>query len=298
MKVAITGGAGFIGSHIADRFKEDGFKVRIIDDFSTGKMENCRKHEIVKCSITDLKKLKKSFAGCDFAIHNAAKIYVPESMEKPDVYNYVNVTGTLNVLLAAKASKIKKVVFASSAAVYGNTKPPLREESRLSPLSVYAASKIMGEEYCRLFNGYFNLDAVSLRYFNAFGPRQNIKSAYAAVVPIFISNFARKKPAVIFGDGKQTRDFIYVKNIAEANLKAIKSRKANGMVFNIASGKPISILDLAQKISPKLKIVHKPSRKGDIRHSLADVSISRKILGNYSRFSFEEGLKETAKFCF
>ena len=166
MKVIVTGGAGFIGSHIADRFYEDGFKVRIIDDLSTGNKNNCRRYELRKCSITDIESLKKAFKGADYVIHNAAKIYVAESMKNPGLYNKVNVTGTLNVLLAAREAKIKKVVFASSAAVYGASKPPLKESSSLDPLSVYAENKIKGEEYCKLFNDFLNLNAVCLRYFN------------------------------------------------------------------------------------------------------------------------------------
>ena len=293
MKVIITGGAGFIGSHIADRFHEDGFKVKIIDDLSTGKRENCKKYEFVKCSITDLKKLMKEFKGADYVIHNAAKIFVTESMKKPLLYKKINEQGTFNVLKAAKENNVKKVIFASSAAVYGSTKPPLKENSKLNPLSVYAQNKIRGEKICRNFKG---VETVSLRYFNVFGPRQNVKSAYAAVIPIFISSFNGKKPVTIYGDGKQTRDFIYVKNVAEANLMAAKSEKANGKVLNIASGKPMTILELARKISPKIKIVHKQYRKGDIRNSAADASFSKKILGNYEKYSFEKGLRETILF--
>jgi len=198
--------------------------------------------------------------------------------------------------MAARQTKVKKVAFASSAAIYGNAKTPINEMTPLKPMSVYALNKIAGEQYCKFFNDFYGLNTVVLRYFNAFGPRQNPESAYAAAVPIFIRKFLQNKKADVFGDGEQTRDFIYVKNIALANLLALKNEKANGLAMNIASGRKISINSLLKKISPDLGAVHLKSREGDIRHSLADVKLSKSILGNYEKYSFEEGLKETIEY--
>ncbi|HLG23821.1 MAG TPA: NAD-dependent epimerase/dehydratase family protein [Candidatus Nanoarchaeia archaeon] len=300
MHVVITGGAGFIGSHIAGLFAGEGYKVTVFDNLSSGKKGNLShisgKINLVKGDIRNFNSLKKTFKGADYVIHNAALIYVPESFKDPFGYNDANVNGTLNVLMAARQTKVKKVAFASSAAIYGNAKTPINEMTPLKPMSVYALNKIAGEQYCKFFNDFYGLNTVVLRYFNAFGPRQNPESAYAAAVPIFIRKFLQNKKADVFGDGEQTRDFIYVKNIALANLLALKNEKANGLAMNIASGRKISINSLLKKISPDLGAVHLKSREGDIRHSLADVKLSKSILGNYEKYSFEEGLKETIEY--
>ncbi len=291
MKVLITGGAGFIGSHVADLFLKKGYSVKILDNLSSGNNIN-PKAEFIKGDITDLELLKKEF-NVDFVIHNAALISVPESMEKPALYNKVNVQGTLNVLTAAKENNVKKVIFASSAAVYGdNENLPLKEDAQLKPLSNYAKNKIDGEEYCKKFFDE-GMNTVVLRYFNVFGPRQNLKSAYAAAVPIFISKFLSNSKAIIFGDGEQTRDFIYVKNVAMANLLAVENETANGGVFNIATGNTISVNSLIEKIGAKFEYGAK--RKGDVKHSSASVKKSL-VLGDYNRYSFEDGLKETVEF--
>jgi len=295
MNVLITGGAGFIGSHIADRFLKAGYKVKVLDNLSAGKKENLPNVKFVKGDIRNLKLLLKEFKGIDYVIHNAALISVPESIEKPSLYNDVNVNGTLNVLIAAQKNKVKKVVLASSAAVYGNAKVPIKENTKLDPLSGYALNKIIGEQYFQLFNKY-GLKTVVLRYFNVFGPRQNLKSAYAAAIPIFINKLLSGSKATIFGDGKQTRDFIYVKDVAEANLLAVKKKSADGKILNIASGRKISINQLVKKISNKLQSKHTKERPGDIKHSLASVKESKKILGNYQKHTLEKGLKETVEF--
>ena len=240
--------------------------------------------------------LKKCFKGADYVVHNAALIYVPESFQNPLGYSEVNVNGTLNVLMAAKESKVRKVAFASSAAIYGNAKVPIGEKTPLNPMSIYALNKISGEECCKFFNDFYGLNTVVLRYFNAFGPRQNLASAYAAAVPIFIRKFLNGKKATVFGDGEQTRDFIYVKNIAYANFLALKNEKSSGLAMNIASGKRISINQLLKKISTELKAAYERARQGDIKHSLADVRLSKSVIGNYEKYSFEEGLKETIEF--
>jgi nucleoside-diphosphate-sugar epimerase len=293
MKVVITGGAGFIGSHIADCLSQAGFKVKIFDNFSSGSKKNIPEFDIARGDIRNFSALLKAFRGADYIIHNAALISVPKSFQKPSEYHDVNVKGTLNVLLAAKQQKIKKVIFASSAAVYGNGKIPNKENAELDSLSIYALNKIEAEQYFKFFNDCYGLNTVVLRYFNIFGPRQSPDSAYAAAIPIFIKRFLSGQKAVIFGDGKQTRDFLYVKNVAKANLLALKSKKANGKTLNIASGKRISINNLVSSISPELKFEHAAQRKGDIKHSCADISLSKRIIGNYEDYSFQEGLNET-----
>jgi nucleoside-diphosphate-sugar epimerase len=291
--VLITGGAGFIGSHISDIFTQQGYYVRVIDNLSSGNLDNIGNADFVKGDIRDIGFVKKFMGDIDYVIHNAAAISVPESNERPELYNEINVNGMVNVLIAAKEAKVKKVVFASSAAVYGNAKVPIKENVKPEPLSIYAGNKTVGEEYLKIFKRCYGLDYVILRYFNVFGPRQNLNSAYAAVIPIFIDSFLNNKKATVFGDGKQTRDFIYVKNVALANLMAIENDEATGKTLNIASGKRISINRLIKTISPGIETVHADPRVGDIKHSSADVSLSRKVLGKYDKYSFEAGIKET-----
>ncbi len=296
MKVLITGGAGFIGSHIADLFEEKGYKVTILDNLSTGSKNNLFGRKLIKGDIRNLASIKKAVKDQEYIIHHAAAISVPESMENPLLYNDVNVTGTANVLEAAKYHKVKKVVFASSAAVYGEAKVPISEDSSVLPTSVYGLTKLISEQQCAFYTNAFGLNTVSLRYFNVFGPRQDPHSPYAAAIPHFINKYLNKQKAKIFGDGKQTRDFIYVKNVALANLKAIEKEKANGAMMNIASGNHITVNKLVRDISPSLKYVHAPARKGDIKHSYADISFSKRILGNYNKTPFNKALKETLEF--
>ncbi|NQE05948.1 hypothetical protein C5S32_08760 [ANME-1 cluster archaeon GoMg1] len=303
MKIAITGGAGFIGSNIAEELsKEKDNEIIIVDDLSTGKMTNLRKFDqstninFVRGSITDLNLLKVVFKGVDYVFHQAAIPSVPRSIKDPIASNNANVNGTLNVLVAARDCGVKKVVYASSSSVYGDT-PELPKMERMTPnpLSPYAVTKLLGEDYCNVFNDIYGLKTVSLRYFNVYGPRQDPYSDYAAVIPKFINLVSENKPPVIYGDGEQTRDFTFVKDVVKANVLAAKS-DAEG-VYNIANGNRISINELANMIMAlmgnDLKSIHNAPREGDVKHSLADISEAKKNLGYEPAHSLEEGLRRT-----
>ncbi len=303
MKIAITGGAGFIGSNIAEELsKEKDNEIIIVDDLSTGKMTNLRKFDqstninFVRGSITDLNLLKVVFKGVDYVFHQAAIPSVPRSIKDPIASNNANVNGTLNVLVAARDCGVKKVVYASSSSVYGDTPElPKRERMTPNPLSPYAVTKLLGEYYCNVFNDIYGLKTVSLRYFNVYGPRQDPYSDYAAVIPKFINLVSENKPPVIYGDGEQTRDFTFVKDVVKANVLAAKS-DAEG-VYNIANGNRISINELANMIMAlmgnDLKSIHNAPREGDVKHSLADISEAKKNLGYEPAHSLEEGLRRT-----
>jgi UDP-glucose 4-epimerase len=303
-KVVVTGGAGFIGSNLAEELVKKHYVV-VVDDLSTGRMDNIQNligkenFEFVKCSITDLDSLKKIFQDVDYVFHQAAIPSVQRSIENPIAINEVNVAGTLNVLVAARDCGVKKVIYASSSSVYGDTPElPKREDMKPNPLSPYAVSKLIGEYYCKVFSEIYGLKAVSLRYFNVYGPKQDPNSEYAAVVPKFIQRILNNLPPVIYGDGKQTRDLIFVKDAVKANILAMK-KNVEG-VFNIAYGKDVSINELANKIMEimgvELNPIYDEPRKGDIRHSLADISLARKKLGYEPECDLEKGLKETINY--
>ncbi|MCW7070855.1 MAG: SDR family oxidoreductase [Methanophagales archaeon] len=308
MKAVVTGGAGFIGSNLAEELakakekeqeQEQENEVVVVDNLSTGRRENLQNlKNLKKClfvegSVTDLDLLRGVFKGCDFVFHQAAIPSVPRSVKDPLATNNVNTNGTLNVLVAARDCGVKKVVFASSSSVYGDTPElPKREEMTPNPLSPYAVTKLVGEYYCKVFEEVYGLKTVSLRYFNVYGPRQDPHSDYAAVVPKFVKSVSENKPPVIFGDGEQTRDFTFVKDVVRANLLAAKSG-ATG-VFNIASGRRVSINELAEKIikiqGKELEPVHSEPREGDVKHSLGDISRAQRGFGFEPRYSLEEGL--------
>ena len=297
--VVVTGGVGFIGSNLVEELTKDN-EVIVIDDLSTGKRENIdeSKVEFVQGSITDLEHLKKVFEDVDYVFHQAAIPSVQRSVENPLATNEVNVKGTLNVLIAAKVNGVKKVIYASSSSVYGDTPElPKRENMSPNPLSPYAVSKLSGEYYCNAFSEVYDLKTVCLRYFNVLGPKQNPSSEYAAVIPKFITRVMRKQPPIIYGDGNQTRDFTFVKDVVRANILAME-RDAKG-IFNVAYGKRTSINELASKImgtvSLEMEPVHDKQRPGDIRHSLADISLAKDKLGYKPKYSLEEGLEETIK---
>ena len=301
----VTGGAGFIGSHIVDKLVQLGEKVRVIDNFVTGKKENLAKSinkiELINGDIRDGKKLQVALKGVDFVLHQAALRSVPRSVDDPISTNNVNITGTLLLLEYARRYKVKRVVYASSSSVYGdNPELPKKETDSLSPISPYAVSKLAGEYYCSMYTKLYGLGTISLRYFNVFGPRQDPSSQYAAVVPKFIELAFKNKPLEIHGDGLQSRDFSYIDNVVSANLLAAKSKKGIGEVFNIACGEKYTILDIAETISEitgrRLKYRHATSRKGDVRHTLADISKAKKMLGYKPITNFEEGMRRTVEY--
>jgi UDP-glucose 4-epimerase len=316
-KIVVTGGAGFIGSHLVDGLLEQNAEVTILDDLSTGRIENIRhlignRHmKFVQNTITNLPLLEKLFVGVDFVFHEGAVASVPSSIRDPLKTHEINLTGTLNVLTAAKDNGVKKVVFASSSAVYGDAPPdtavqgrkssgnldsstsPKQEYMILNPQSPYAVNKLAAEYYCHVFCQTFNLSTVCLRYFNVYGPRQNPDSEYAAVIPKFVQRISAGKAPTIYGDGEQTRDFVFVRDVAMANMLAADSG-VNG-VFNIGTGEKISLNRLAQtilKLSNRkdLKPVYEKERPGDIKHSLADISRA-KAFGYAPQYSLADGLK-------
>ncbi len=298
----VTGGAGFIGSNITEELLKRKKKVRIFDNFSTGKMSHIAefkdKIEIFRGDLRKPSDLKRALQGATYVIHQAALRSVPKSVDNPKDCNEVNVTGTLNLLMAAKEAKVKRVVYASSSSVYGDNKVfPQNESLKPSPISPYAVSKLAAENYCVMFTKTYGLETVSLRYFNVFGPKQDPESLYSAVIPKFIELAAAKKPLVIHWDGKQSRDFTYVKNVAEVNILAALNPKAAGKVYNVAVGSTISLLDIVKMLEEicgyKLEKMFTPMRKGDIRKTWADVSALKKDFGYKPAVLFREGLEKT-----
>ena len=301
MRYIVTGGAGFIGSHITRTLVERGHEVTVIDNFSSGKQENIQglrstgQVTLVEGSITDLDLLKGNFEGADGVFHEAAIISVPWSVEHPQETAAVNVMGTLNVLVAARDCGVKKVVVASSSAVYGdNPELPKREEMLPEPMSPYALSKMTGEYLGSVFSRSYGLAFVALRYFNVYGPGQDPASAYAAVIPKFITRILNGQVPLVYGDGSQTRDFIYVADVVKANLCAME--KSVEGIFNVASGERTSVNELAKLIPELMDVTVQPlceqPRKGDILHSYADISRMKQELFTPD-ISLRTGLKET-----
>jgi nucleoside-diphosphate-sugar epimerase len=303
-KVLITGGAGFIGSNLTETLLKQGHLVRVLDNFSTGRRENLvfdkafPSLEIIEGDICDLNICQRAMNDVEFVFHQAALASVQRSVEDPLTSNSVNVEGTLNVLLAARDAGVKRFVYASSCAVYGDDPIiPKREEMSPNPLSPYALQKYIGEQYCRLFSQLYNLGTVSLRYFNIFGPKQDPTSIYSAVIPKFISAMLEGHPPIVFGDGEQSRDFTYIDNVVQANLLAMSADHLNGEAINIACGKRISLnqlLDILKDIiGSKVSPVYQEPRKGDIRHSLADIQKGKKFLNYCPIVEIGDGLKKT-----
>jgi UDP-glucose 4-epimerase len=302
MKYVVTGGAGFIGSHIVEELVRRGHEVVIIDTLSTGRLENItpflESHQVSfqRVSITDLSAIRTAFESVDGIFHEAAIASVPRSVADPLGTHKVNATGTLNVLVAARDCGVGKVVFASTAAVYGDRPVlPSHEDMATDPLSPYAASKLSSESYCSVFSRLYGMQCTSLRYFNVFGPRQDPGSPYSGVITKFIINTLGHLPLIIYGDGGQTRDFVYVKDVVTANLRAMES-KAQG-IFNIACGRRANLLTLAEMIMEitgiNVPIRFEPPVPGDVRDSLADISRSCNVLGYVPAFTMRQGLKET-----
>lgn len=301
----VTGGAGFIGSHLVDGLVWKGHRVRVLDDFSSGKMEHLRhiasKVQIIRGDIGDEKVLKRSLDGVQVVFHHAALRSVPKSMLKPLDTNRVNVEGTLKLLFHSKQSKVKRLVFASSSSIYGDLKKfPQRESQTPSPVSPYAASKLAGEFYCSLFSKAFGLETVSLRYFNVYGPRQDPLSQYAAVIARFILAGLNNRPFEVHGDGKQSRDFVFVTDVVRANRLAAISRKAAGHVINVGAGKVYSVLQIARTVAKvlnkPLNKKHAPPRAGDARKTLADIGKQKRLLKCKPRVELYSGIQQTAEF--
>ncbi len=301
-RVLVTGAVGFIGSHLAEELADNN-EVTIIDDLSTGKIENIKEMvkrknvKFIRGSITDYNLLQNGMKDLDYVFHQAALPSVPRSIEDPIGSNEANVTGTLNVLTAAKDSGIKKVICASSSSVYGDTPTlPKSENMPVNPLSPYAVTKAAGEFYCKVFQDIYGLKTASLRYFNVFGPRQDPNSQYAAVIPKFIHAIMNNEPPEIFGDGEQSRDFSYIKHVVDANILACDSDKTG--IFNIACGRSITINQLVDMINEilgkNIEPVYKEPRPGDIKHSLADISRAR-TFGYEPESDFKEELRETIR---
>jgi len=298
----VTGGAGFIGSHLAEELVRRGFQVRILDNFSTGKKENLAAFrnavELIEGDIRDLETCRTAVSGTDYVFHEAALASVPLSVEDPFLTDDINVGGTLNMLWAGKEAGIKKLVFASSTSVYGdNPELPKREDMSGVPLSPYALSKWIGEKYCQSFSLIYGIPTVGLRYFNVYGPRQDPKSQYAAAVPIFITRMLAGQRPVIYGDGEQTRDFVFVRDVVEANILAAGREGVSGQVFNIASGENFSVNALARMIGDVAETPippeYAPERPGDIRHSSADIRKAEAGLGYKPGYGFRRGLELT-----
>jgi UDP-N-acetylglucosamine/UDP-N-acetyl-alpha-D-glucosaminouronate 4-epimerase len=304
-KVLVTGGAGFIGSNLVRALLDRGDEVRVLDNFSTGLRDNLADLEddieIVEGELRSYERVHNATRGVELVFHQGALPSVPRSVQDPLTTNAVNVEGTLNVLLAARDEGIRRVVFASSSSVYGNTVDlPQREDDAPNPIAPYGVAKLAAERYCATFSRVYAMETVALRYFNVFGPRQNPLSQYAAVVVKFIHLVAAGEPVPIDGDGETSRDFTYVANVVDANLLAADAEEVNGHVLNVAAGGSHTVNELADTVGELLnRPVEKrygPARPGDIRASWADISEARRLLGYEPRIGFEEGLRLTADF--
>jgi nucleoside-diphosphate-sugar epimerase len=297
----VTGGAGFIGSHIVEELLRRDETVKIIDNFSTGKRENIepfQKAEVIETDISKSPDLVQVLTGVDYVIHQAAIPSVPKSIIDPLKSHQANVNGSLQLLIAARDAKVKRVVYASSSSLYGDSPTLPKHEGMIpNPLSPYGAQKLFAEMYCQVFTKAYGLETVSLRYFNVFGPRQDATSQYSGVLALFIPAVLEGRRPTIYGDGEQSRDFTYVKNVVEANLLACKASGVAGQVFNVACGDRITVNSMLQQINQitgkDIAPIYGDSRSGDIKHSQADITRARNLLGYQPKISFEEGLRHT-----
>ncbi len=319
MNVLVTGGGGFIGSHLVEGLVRRGHVVRILDNFSTGRRANlsalrdaddaplfspdCKPLQAGRCtllegSIVDPETCRKACEGMDVVLHHGAVPSVPESIANPANSHRANVEGTFNLLMAARDCKVRRVIYAASSSAYGETEQlPKVESMPTSPLSPYAVQKLTGEYYCSVFYNCYGLQTLSLRYFNVFGPRQNPKSQYAAAIPAFLTAILRNEPPTIYGDGEQTRDFTYIENVVVANLKAIEAPETRGETINVACGAHITVNQIIAKINAVLGKNVKPNyvatRAGDIKHSWADIALSERVIGYKPVVNFSDGLQKT-----
>jgi len=305
VKVLVTGGGGFIGSHLVARLLALGHGVRVLDDFSTGRRENLaevKKHiDLLEGDLRDPDMVRRAVEGVAWVFHQAAMPSVARSVEDPLMSNAVNVQGTLHVLVAARDAGVRRVVYAASSSAYGDTPTlPKVETMPASPLSPYALQKYAGEQYCGMFTRLYGLETVALRYFNVFGPRQDPASYYSAVIPKFITALSAGERPTVFGDGEQSRDFTYIDNVVEANLLAAESPKAAGEVINVACGERITLNALLDRLrsilGADIEAVYGPPRSGDVRHSLADISKAEQRLGYRPAIGIDEGLRRTVGF--
>jgi UDP-N-acetylglucosamine 4-epimerase len=307
LRILVTGGAGFIGSHLTEALLRRGHRVRILDNFSTGKRgnlafgKNYTSLEVVNGDISNRVACRKATKGIQYVFHQAALPSVQRSVEDPELTNLVNAVGTLNILSAAKEAGVKRVIYAASSSVYGDTPTlPKKENMPPNPLSPYALQKYMGEEYCRLFSQLYGLETISLRYFNIFGPRQDPASVYSAVIPKFIDAFVEGRRPTIYGDGKQSRDFTYIDNVVHANLLALSAKRLQGEVVNVACGSRISLNQLVKMLQQifgsKISPTYEKPREGDVKHSLADIRRAKQVLSYKPLVDIETGLRRTVDY--
>jgi len=299
----VTGGAGFIGSHIAAALVERGARVRVLDDLSTGHLENIAEIggqvDFIQASLTDQKALTRALEDVEVVFHEAAIPSVPRSVALPTETHEASVNGTFSLLLAARDKHVRRLVYAASSSAYGDqAELPKREDMKPDPLSPYAVAKLVGEYYCQVFGRVYALETVSLRYFNVFGPRQDPGSQYSGVISRFMDALLNGKQPVIYGDGEQSRDFTYISNVVDANLRAADSSSAVGQIINIANGERVTInevLELMKKLTGQTDVhaEYAPARTGDVRDSLADLTLARSLLGFSPQIGLEEGLRST-----
>jgi UDP-N-acetylglucosamine/UDP-N-acetyl-alpha-D-glucosaminouronate 4-epimerase len=310
MRILVTGGAGFIGSNIVESLLADGNieQVRVLDSLATSSTENITefyassKFEFIQADIRDYSACLRACDGIDLITHQAALGSVPRSIDDPLTTNEVNITGTLNVFTAAKEKKIKRIVYAASSSTYGDHPALPKVEDQIGkPLSPYAVTKYVNELYADVFGHLYDIEFIGLRYFNVFGPKQNPKGAYAAVIPLFVESLLDRQPPVINGDGSTSRDFTYVTNVVQANLLSLfsKNKKAINEIYNIGYGQQTSLLQLVQDLKKitevNVEAIHAPERSGDVKHSLADISKAKALLGYDPAVSVEEGLRQTCE---
>jgi nucleoside-diphosphate-sugar epimerase len=301
----VTGGAGFIGSHIAERLVKEGHSVRVLDNFSSGRMSNLKKCinkiDLIKGDICSKPTCAQATRGIDFVLHQAALRSVPKSLQEPEKYNAVNIGGTLNMLEASRKNRVRSFVFASSSSVYGEVKSfPEKEAFIPQPISPYALSKLAGEYYCHIFSCHYGLPTVALRYFNVFGPRQALDDEYAVVIPKFINCMLKDEAPPVYGTGRQSRDFTFISNVVEANLLAARRARLKSGVFNIASGRDYTVLELVSFLNKilgkRIKPVFLKKRPGDVFRTLADLSRSKNILRFAPKINFIRGLSITVDY--
>ena len=299
----VTGGAGFIGSHLAEELVRRGERVRVVDSLITGKRQNLahlREVEFIEGDLANIDVAQRAVAGADFVLHQAAIPSVPRSVQDPITSNRANIDASLNVLVAARDAGVRRVVYAGSSSAYGNTPTlPKIETMPTAPLSPYALQKLVAEQYCQMFTQLYGLETVTIRYFNVFGPRQDPSSPYSGVISLFINALCDRRQPTIYGDGEQTRDFTYVANVVDGVLRACHAPGASGEVINVATGGRISLNQLFRTVrdlvGAKIEPIYRDPRAGDVRDSQADISKARRVLGYEPVVTFEEGLEKTVE---